>query len=96
MIAAVYFCMGLAAFWSRISQRDVPRPYRMPLWPLPPIVVVGFTGIALATQGRQYLIAELVLAAVALALWALSKIWSRGGTPGERPAEEGAQPGGPA
>jgi hypothetical protein len=96
MIAAVYFCIGLAAFWSRISQRDVPRPYRMPLWPLPPIVVVGFTGIALATQGRQYLIAELVLAAVALALWALSKTWSRGSTPGERPAEEGAQPGGPA
>jgi amino acid transporter len=92
MIAAVYFCIGLAAFWSRISQRDVPRPYRMPLWPLPPIVVVGFTGIALATQGREYLIAELVLVAVALALWALSKIWSRGGTPGERPAEEAAQP----
>jgi amino acid transporter len=92
MIAAVYFCIGLAAFWSRISQRDVPRPYRMPLWPLPPLVVVGFTGIALATQGRQYLIAELVLAAVALALWALSKIWSRGSTPGERPAEEAAQP----
>jgi amino acid transporter len=88
----VYFCIGLAAFWSRISQRDEPRPYRMPLWPLPPIVVVGFTGVALATQGRVYLIAELILAAIAVALWALSKIWSRGGMPGEHPAEEEAQP----
>jgi amino acid transporter len=91
MIAAVYLCIGLAAFWSRISQKDVPRPYRMPLWPLPPLVVVGFTGIALATQGKQYLIAELVLAGIALALWALSKTWSRGGTHGDHP-EGTAQP----
>jgi hypothetical protein len=27
-----------------------------------------------------------------VALWALSKIWSRGGMPGEHPAEEEAQP----
>lgn len=92
MIAAVYFCIGLAALWSRIAQRNEPRPYRMPLWPLPPIVVVGFTGIALATQGTEYLAAEAVLAAVAVGLWALSKLWSRGGTSGERRAEETAEP----
>jgi amino acid transporter len=87
MIAAVYFCIGLAAIWSRISQREEPRPYRMPLWPLPPIIVVGFTGVALALQGRQYLVAELILALAAVALWAVSKLWSRAQKSTETPAE---------
>lgn len=86
VIAAVYFCIGLAALWSRIGQRDEPRPYRMPLWPLPPIVVV-FTGIALVLQESRYLIAELVLAAVAVAFWAVSKTWSGAQKSTETPAE---------
>ena len=76
VIAAVYLCVGLAAIVSRLSQKDETRPYRMPLWPLPPIVVVGFTTLALATQERQYLVSELVLIVVALACWAGSKRWS--------------------
>ena len=76
VIAAVYFCIGLAAFWSRRSMPDEPRPYKMPLWPLPPLVVIGFTGIALATQETQYLVAEVILIVLALAAWAGSKKWS--------------------
>ena len=76
VIAAVYFCIGLAAYWSRRSMPDEPRAYKMPLWPLPPLVVIIFTGIALATQETQYLVAELVLIALALAAWAGSKKWS--------------------
>ncbi|MFQ6326895.1 APC family permease [Nocardia sp. CWNU-33] len=76
VIAAVYFCIGLAAFWSRRSMPNEPRPFKMPLWPLPPLVVIGFTGIALATQDTQYLIAEVVLVAIAVACWAGSKKWS--------------------
>lgn len=87
VIAAVYFCIGLAALWSRIGQRDEPRPYRMPLWPLPPIVVVAFTGIALVLQEPRYLIAELVLAAVAVLFWAVSKTWSGAQKSTETPAE---------
>jgi amino acid transporter len=89
IIAAVYFCIGLAAIWSRIAQKDVPRPYKMPLWPLPPIIVVVYIGIALALQGRPYLIAELVLALIAVALWALSRFWSEGNEPTESPGEPG-------
>jgi amino acid transporter len=77
VIAAVYFCIGMAALWSRRRLPDEPRPFKMPLWPLPPLVVIGFTGIALATQELQYLIAELVLIALALAAWAGSKKWSK-------------------
>ncbi|OBF29446.1 amino acid permease [Mycobacterium sp. ACS1612] len=76
VIAAVYFCIGLAALWSRRSMPNEPRPYKMPLWPLPPLVVIGFTGIALATQERQYLIAEVVLICLALSAWFGSKKWS--------------------
>jgi hypothetical protein len=53
-----------------------PRPYKMPLWPLPPLVVVGFTAIALATQETQYLIAEIVLIAAAIACWLGAKKWA--------------------
>jgi amino acid transporter len=87
VIAAVYFCIGLAALWSRIGQRDEPRPYRMPLWPLPPIIVVVFTGIALILQEPRYLIAELVLAAIAVLFWAVSKTWSGAQKSTETPAE---------
>jgi amino acid transporter len=81
VIAAVYLCIGLAALRSRRSMPNEPRPFRMPLWPLPPLVVIAFTAIALASQGREYLIAELVLIALALAAWAGSKKWSRPDTP---------------
>jgi amino acid transporter len=76
VIAAVYFCIGLAALWSRRSMPNEPRPYKMPLWPLPPLVVVIFTAVALATQERQYLVAEIVLIAVALACWLGAKKWA--------------------
>ncbi len=77
MIAAVYFCIGLTALWSRISQKDEPRPFRMPLWPIPPLVVTVFTGFALIEQETQYLVGEVLLIAVALLLWVLSKSWSK-------------------
>ena len=76
VIAAVYFCIGMAALWSRRSMPNEPRPYKMPLWPLPPLVVIGFTGVALATQETPYLLAEVVLICLALAAWAGSKKWS--------------------
>lgn len=75
MIAAVYFCIGLGAFWARVSQKDVERPFRMPLWPLPPLIVVAFTGFALYSQELQYLGGELVLILVGLVCWQLSKRW---------------------
>lgn len=77
MIATVYFFVGVAAFWSRIDQKDIHRPFRMPFWPLPPLIVIAFTGYALATQTTDFLIGALVLAGAALAMWALSKTWRR-------------------
>ncbi len=72
VIAAVYLCIGLAALWSRIANKTEVRPYRMILWPLPPIIVVLFTGFALVTQEGQFILGEVVLIAVALIFWAAS------------------------
>lgn len=82
MIATVYFFVGIAALWSRIAQRELRRPFKMPFWPLPPVVVIAFTGYALITQTSDFLIGELILAGIAVALWALSRLWR--GSIGER------------
>lgn len=76
VIASVYFCIGVAAVVSRVTQQGERRPYKMPFWPLPPIIVVGFTGLALATQERQYLLAEVALIAIALLCWIASHWWN--------------------
>ncbi|QPC91712.1 APC family permease [Mesorhizobium sp. INR15] len=76
MITAVYFCVGLAALWSRIKDKTSPRPFRMPLWPIPALVVTLFTGFALMQQETQYLIGEVVVIGAGIVLFALSKLWS--------------------
>jgi amino acid transporter len=76
IIATVYFFIGLAALWSRIAQRGEQRVFRMPLWPLPPLIVTGFTGFALVEQETKYLTGELILIGVALLCWLGSKVWS--------------------
>jgi amino acid transporter len=76
VIAAVYFFIGWAALVSRITQKEQRRVYRMPLWPVPPIIVIGFTGIALVKQEGRYILAEAVLIVLALAAWGLSKLWT--------------------
>jgi basic amino acid/polyamine antiporter, APA family len=38
------FFAVLGVFLLRIRQPDLPRPYRIPAYPLPPLVFLGFTG----------------------------------------------------
>ncbi len=38
------FFAVLGAFVLRWTQPDLPRPYRIPLYPLPPLIFLGFTG----------------------------------------------------
>jgi amino acid transporter len=91
--STVYFFVGIAALRSRFSQRDRPRPYRMPLWPLPPIVVVLFTGFALVTQQAQYLAGEAVVVAAALGFWAMWRYrWRRPAEPSVGPAAAAVEP----
>lgn len=70
VISVVYFFIGLSGIWSRINNKTAERPYKMPLWPLPSLIVVLFTGFAIVTQETQYLIGEIILSAVALLCYA--------------------------
>lgn len=77
MTAGVYFCVGIAALRARRSHVDVDRPFRMPLWPIPPLIVIAFTGFALYSQQIQYLGGEFVLMGVGISCWLLSKLWNK-------------------
>ncbi|CRK83056.1 APC family permease [Neobacillus massiliamazoniensis] len=70
VITVVYFFIGLAGIWSRINNKTAERPYKMPLWPLPSLIVVLFTGFAFVTQETQYLIGEIILATASLICYA--------------------------
>lgn len=73
VIAVVYFFVGIAAFLSRIRDPRVFRPYRMPLWPVPSLVVIAVTGFAIVTQESQFLLGEGILALLAIGAWAIFK-----------------------
>ena len=36
---------------SRFTQRNLPRPWKMPLWPAPPII--GLVGVAIALSQQK-------------------------------------------
>jgi amino acid transporter len=40
LLVVLYGLVALAALVSRFKQRDLHRPYRMPLWPLPPLLAL--------------------------------------------------------
>lgn len=73
--AAMFFFVGVTGLVTRFKDRNVERPFRMPLWPLPPIIVVVVTGVALAKQETEYLRAVLIAVAVGLVLWLVSRFW---------------------
>jgi amino acid transporter len=59
-----YCLIALAAIVSRYKHRDRPRPYRMPLWPLPPLLALGPLAYVLLQQSTK----DLWIAAITIAL----------------------------
>jgi amino acid transporter len=58
VIVTVYVLVAVSALVCRVRDRGLPRAFRMPLWPLPPVIVVAGVVIALTEQsGRDLLIA---------------------------------------
>jgi amino acid transporter len=53
LVATVYLLIAIAAVYSRYSQPKLARPFRMPLFPLPPIIVGVVTITAIATQSLR-------------------------------------------
>ncbi len=50
LLIVLYGLIAISALVSRVQQRHLPRPYRMPFWPVPPIIALIGVGIALTQQ----------------------------------------------
>ncbi len=58
LIATVYLLIAIGSIVSRVKDPHLPRPFRMPLFPLPPVVVIVGLVVAISSQSvRDMLIA---------------------------------------
>lgn len=66
LIITLYALIAISALVSRVRQKGLPRPYRMPLWPLPPLVALAGVGIALSQQKSKdlYIVAGIFVAGI--------------------------------
>ncbi|MBK5246945.1 MAG: APC family permease, partial [Peptostreptococcaceae bacterium] len=55
--AVVYLLVAVGSLNSRRKDKDIVRPFRMPFFPVPPIIVIIFLSIALYSQTPDVLIA---------------------------------------
>jgi amino acid transporter len=66
-VVVSFALIAYSALVSRVRQRGLARPYRMPLWPLPPIVALAGLATSVVLQtGRDLLIVAGILAVGAL------------------------------
>jgi len=64
LIITLYALIAISSLVSRIRQRELPRPFRMPLWPAPPVVALAGVGLALSKQkGSDLLIVAIIVVA---------------------------------
>jgi amino acid transporter len=63
-VVATFALVALSALASRLRQPGLARPYRMPLWPLPPLLALAGVAVTVALQtGRDLAIVASILAA---------------------------------
>jgi amino acid transporter len=68
---AIYVFVGVTAIVSRVTDRGVRRPFRMPLFPLPPLLAIVGAVLALSQQSGRDLIIVAVIYAAGLAYYLL-------------------------
>jgi amino acid transporter len=76
ILVMIYGLIALAALVSRVTQKDLVRPYRMPLWPLPPLVGLGGLAIVATQQtGKDLAIVAgfVIVAAIYYAVYLRSR-----------------------
>jgi amino acid transporter len=66
LIVVLYGLIAISALVSRVRQRHLPRPSRMPLWPVPPVLALAGVVLALTQQKHSDLIIAACLFAAAL------------------------------
>lgn len=71
LIAVNYALVAVSALVSRARQPRLARPWRMPLWPVPPLVALVGVGIAVSQQTATDLLIVAGIFAVGAAYYAL-------------------------
>lgn len=71
VIVTIYLLVAVSALVCRVRDRGLARAFRMPLWPLPPLIAIAGVIIALTQQKPLNLVIAFGLALVALACYAL-------------------------
>jgi len=63
-VVVTFALIALSALASRVREPDLARPYRMPLWPLPPVVALAGVAVTVLLQtGTDLTIVAAILAA---------------------------------
>ena len=63
-VVVTFALIALSALVSRVREPDLARPYRMPLWPLPPLVALAGVAITVVLQtSRDLAIVAAIVAA---------------------------------
>lgn len=65
----IYVFVGVATIVSRQRDKTVTRTFRLPLYPLPPLLAVAGAAVALSQQARKDLIAVVLIYLVGLAYY---------------------------
>jgi amino acid transporter len=56
MIITLYALIAISSLISRTRHRELPRPFKMPLWPVPPVIALAGVVIALSKQSTRDLL----------------------------------------
>lgn len=66
LVVSLYILVALCSFVVHIKMKHLDRPYKIPLWPLPPAIALIGAGAALTQQAPKDLITVGIIAIVAL------------------------------
>lgn len=81
ILGLVFIVIAIASLVSRYTQKAIDRPFRIPLWPLPPLVVIFGAGYAISTQQ----VSNLIIVAVIVVLGFLYYLAFERGKPEAKP-----------
>ncbi len=70
-LVADYALIALAALFARPTGATADSPYKMPLWPLPPILALASLGYIFTQQTALLLRVTLITIAIGLVYWAV-------------------------
>jgi amino acid transporter len=69
IIVVIYLLVAVSAIVSRVKNRSAERPFRMPIWPIPPLVAILGVILALTQQKQRDLIITAVIIVISLLYW---------------------------